>query len=72
MMLVLWIENVVGHGPGVVILYLTFGVVIEECCPYPLLIVCVLPFGTYLDDDEDIVILEELASCFFYQNQMVL
>ena len=48
-----------------VILYLTFGVVIEECCPYPLLILCVLPFGTYLDDDEDIVILEELASCFF-------
>ena len=47
-----------------VILYMAFGVVIEECCPSPLLFLCVVPFGMYLDDDEDIDILIELASCF--------
>ena len=41
-----------------------FGVVIEEFCPSPLLFLCVVPFGMYLDDDEDISILVELASCF--------
>ena len=46
-----------------VILYMAFGVVIEELCPSPLFL-CVIPFGTYLDDDEDIVVLVELASCF--------
>ena len=47
-----------------VILYMTFGVVIEELCPSPLLFLCVVPFGTYLGDDEDICIFVELASCF--------
>ena len=47
-----------------VILYMTFGVFIEELCPSLLLFLCVVPFGMYLDDDEDISILVELASCF--------
>ena len=48
-----------------VILYMAFGVVIEELCPSPLLFLCVVPFGMYLDDDEkDISILVKLASCF--------
>ena len=47
-----------------VILYMAFGVVIEELCPSPLLFLCVRPFGMYLDNDEDISILVELASCF--------
>ena len=47
-----------------VILYMAFGVVIEELCPSPLLLLCVVPFGMYLDDDEDISILVELVSCF--------
>ena len=47
-----------------VILYMAFGVVIEELCPSPLLFLCEVPFGTYLDDAEDIVGLVELASCF--------
>ena len=46
------------------ILYMTCGVVIEELCSSPLLFLCVIPFGMYLDDDEDIGILVELASCF--------
>ena len=48
-----------------VILYMAFGVVIEELCPSPLLFLCVVPFGMYLDDDEDISILLGLASFFF-------
>ena len=47
-----------------VILYMAFGVVIEELCPSPLLFLCVVPFGMYLDSDEDISILMELSSCF--------
>ena len=47
-----------------VILYMAFGVVIEELCPSPLLFLCVIPFDMYLDDDEDFSILVELASCF--------
>ena len=62
--LVLWIENVFSHGSGVVILYMAFGVVIEELCPSPLLFLCEIPFGMYLDYDEDIDILVGLASCF--------
>ena len=46
------------------ILYMAFAVVIEELCRFPLLFLCVVPFGTYLNDDEDIDILVELASCF--------
>ena len=45
-----------------VILYMAFGVVIEELCPSSLLFLCVV-LGTYLDDDEDIDILVELAFC---------
>ena len=37
---------------------------IEELCPSPLLFLCVVPIGMYLDDDEDISILVELVSCF--------
>ena len=37
-----------------VILYMAFGVVIEERCPSPLLFLCVVPFGMYLNDDGDI------------------
>ena len=55
-----------------VILYLAFGVVIGELCPSPLLFLCVVPFGMYLDYDEDIDILVGLASCFCNQNLMVL
>ena len=47
-----------------VILYMAFGVVIEELCPSRLLFLCVVPFGMYLDNDEDISILVKLASCF--------
>ena len=47
-----------------VIFYMAFGVVIEERCPSPLLFLCVVPFGMYLDYDEDIDILVGLASCF--------
>ena len=47
-----------------VILYMAFGVVIEELCPSPLLFLYVVPFGMYLDQDEDIDILVGLASCF--------
>ena len=49
-----------------VILYMAFGVVIEELCPSPLLFLCVVPFGMYLDYDEDISILLELASYFVF------
>ena len=45
-----------------VILYMSFGMVIEERCPSPLLFLCVVPFGMYLDYDEDILV--GLASCF--------
>ena len=55
-----------------VIFYMAFGVFIEELCPSPLLFLCVVPFGMYLDDDEDIGILWEPALCFVNQNLMVL
>ena len=59
--LVLWIENVFSHGLGVCHIVYGVGVVIEELCPSPLLILFVVPLCTYLDDDEDIRILVELA-----------
>ena len=49
---------------GFVILYMAFGVVIEELCPSPLLFLCVVPFSTYLNDDEGIGSFVEFASCF--------
>ena len=55
-----------------VILYMAFGVVIEELCPSPLLFLCMVPFGMYRDYDEDIGILVELALCIVNQNLMVL
>ena len=61
LILVLWIENVFSHGLGVCHIVYGVGVVIEELCASPLLILCVVPFGTYLDDGEDISILVELA-----------
>ena len=51
------------HLSGVCHFYMAFGVVIEELCPSPLLILFVVPFGTYLNDGEDIGILVEFASC---------
>ena len=57
--------------PVFVILYMAFGVIIEELCPSPLLVLCVLRFGTYLNDDEDSDIFVEFASCFANQNLMV-
>ena len=36
--IVLWIENVFSHGWVLVILYMAFGVVIEELCSSPLLL----------------------------------
>ena len=64
MMLVLWIENVFSHGPGVC--HIVYGVWggYRRALPFSPFILCVVPFGTYLDDDEDIGILVELASCF--------
>ena len=53
-----------------VILYMAFGVAIEELCPSPLLFLCVVPLGTYLNDGEDIGFLVEFASCFVNQNLM--
>ena len=64
MILVLWIENVFNHGSDVCHIVYCIWVLIEELCPSPLLFLCVVPFGIYLDDDEDISILVELVSCF--------
>ena len=50
-----------------VIFYMAFGVVIEELCPSPLIFLCLVPFSMYQNDDEDISILVELASCFVNQ-----
>ena len=64
MMLVLWIENVFSHGSDVC--HIVYGVWggYRRALPFPLLFLCVVPFGMYLDNDEDISILVELASCF--------
>ena len=43
---------------------MTFGVAIEELCPSALLFLFVEPFGTYLNDHEDIDIFVGFASCF--------
>ena len=64
MIMVLWIENVFSHGSGVCHIYMAFGVVIEELFPSPHLFLCVVPFGMYLEYDENIDILVGLASCF--------
>ena len=47
-----------------VILYMALWVVIEELCPSPLLFLCIVPFGMYLDYDEDIGNFVEFASYF--------
>ena len=62
-----------------VIMYMAFGMVIEEPCPSPLLFFCyyyfVVPFGTNLNDDENIGILVSLHHvlfglfCLFFVNQ---
>ena len=69
---VLQIENVFGHGLGVCHIVYGVWVVIEVLCPSPLLFLCMVPFRMYLDYDEDIGILVELALCFVNQNLMVL
>ena len=65
MILVPWIGNVLSHGLGVChIVYGVWGGYIRALPFSPFL--CVVPSGTYLDDDEDIGILVELASWFFF------
>ena len=64
MISVLWIENVFRRHSGVCRIVYGVGVLIEELCPSPLLFLCVVPFGTYLGDNEDIGIFVEFASCF--------
>ena len=61
MMLVLWIENVFSHGSGVChIVYDVWGGY-RRALPFSPFI---FMHGTCLDDDEDIGILVEFASCF--------
>ena len=63
MRLVLWIAGVFTHDSGVC--HIEYGVWggYRRALPFSLFL-CVVPFGMYLDDDEDISILVELASCF--------
>ena len=65
---VLWIENFFRHHSGVCHIIYGIRVIIEELCPSHLLLLCVVPFGTYLDDAEGVGIYVELASCLCYQN----
>ena len=58
---ILSIENVFRHDLGVCHIVYDSWVVIEELCPSPLLFLCVVTFGTYLNYDENIVLLVELA-----------
>ena len=62
--LVLWIWDVFRHYSGVCHIVYDDRVVRVELCPSTLLFLCVVPFGMYLDNDEDIGILVELAICF--------
>ena len=64
MILVLWIENVFSHGSGVC--HIVYGVWggYRRALPFSPPFLCVVPFGMYLDDDEGIRILVELASSF--------
>ena len=71
MMLLLWIENVFSHVLGVCHIVLSFGLILKAL-PFPLLFLYVVPFVTYLGDDEDIGILVEIASCFCKSDLMVL
>ena len=63
-MLVLWIENFFSHGSDVVIFYMAFVVAIEEFYPSPLLFLYVVPFSTYLSDDEEVGIFVEFPLYF--------
>ena len=64
MRLVLWIAGVFRHDSGVC--HIVYGVMggYRRALPFSPFILCVVPFGMYLDDDEDISIFVELASCF--------
>ena len=65
MILVLWIEGVFMRDSGVChIVYDVWGGY-RRALPFFTFILYVVPFGTYLDDDEDIVILVKSASCFY-------
>ena len=64
MILVLWIENIFGHGLGVCLIVYGVSGSYRRALPFSPFILCVIPFGTYLNDDEDIDILVELAPCF--------
>ena len=61
MRLVLWIAGVFRHDSGVC--HIVYGVWggYRRALPFSPFILVVVPFGTYLDDDEDISILVELA-----------
>ena len=63
MILVLWIESVFRRNSGVChIVNDTWGGY-RRALPFSPFF-CVVPFGTYLDDDGDIGIHVELGSCF--------
>ena len=47
-----------------VVSLMAFGVAIEELCPLSFYFYMWYYFGTYLDDDENIGVLVEPASCF--------
>ena len=61
---VLWIASVFRHDSVVChIVYDVWGFN-RRALSFPLLFLFVVPFGMYLNDDRDIDILVELASCF--------
>ena len=67
--MLVWNESVFSHGSGVCHIVHGVGVVIEELCPSPILILCVVLFGTYLDDDEDIRIWWNLHNVLFCKSE---
>ena len=65
MILVLWTENVFSRGSGVC--HIVYGIwgSYRRALPFSsFLFLCMVSFGMYLDDDEDIAILVDIASCF--------
>ena len=59
-----WTAGVFRHDSG--FCHIVYGVWggYRRALPFSPFILCVVPFGTYLDDDEGIGIVVELASCF--------
>ena len=64
MRLDLWIAGVFRHDSGVCLIEYGVWGGYRRALLFSPFILCVVPFGTCLDDDEDIGILVELASCF--------